>query len=163
MIFEPLPDNIEQLKKLVDLNPNLALRIESVAIGDSDGFIQFYVMPEASMGKLENSPFQSEIKGNNVLKVPIHQLDSLVIESIIPPPQVIKIDVEGAEIQVLKGAKTVLSNYHPLLFIEAHSPSLATGCCEILQNLGYQISVLETGLNPNPKSDPEVCHLIAKP
>ena len=162
IIFEPLPANISQLRRLAEVNPNLPLRLESIAIGEEDGFVEFYVMPEASMGKLENSPFQAEVKGTDLLTVPIRKLDSLVTEETIPAPQVIKIDVEGAEVQVLKGAREMLSKYHPLMLIEAHSPLLANDCTSILRELGYQVSVLETGFEPNPQSDPEVCHLIAK-
>ena len=160
--FEPLPANVSQLRRLAEVNPQLPLRLESIAVGEEDGFVEFYVMPEASMGKLENSSFQAEVKGTDLLTVPIRKLDSLVSEETIPAPQVIKIDVEGAEVQVLKGAREMLCKYHPLLLIEAHSPLLANDCTCILRELGYQVSVLETGFAPNPQSDPEVCHLIAK-
>jgi len=160
--FEPLPENCNQLHKLAGLNPELPLRLEAIAIGEQDGLVKFNVMLEASMGKLESSSFQSDVRGNDVLTIPIRKLDSLVSQGIIPTPQVIKIDVEGAEVQVLKGSIEILTKHHPLLFIEAHSHLLANDCTSILRELGYSVFVLETGFAPNFQSDPEVCHLICK-
>ena len=161
MIFEPLPDNVLQIQELIKLNPELPFQLESIAVGDRNDFIEFQVMSEASMGKISDSPFQADVKGNRVLKLAMRTLDSLVEESKIPHPQVIKIDVEGAEVQVLKGSIDIIRQYHPCLFIEAHSRELSRQCTSILQELGYSITVLETGKAPNYEQDPEVCHLVA--
>ena len=161
VIFEPLPDNVAQIQSLIKLNPELPFHLESIAVGDRNDSIEFQVMPEASMGKVSDSPFQAEVKGNKVLELPMRTLDSLVAESKILQPTAIKIDVEGAEVQVLKGSMNIIRQYHPSLFIEAHSRELSRECTSILQELGYTTKVLETGQAPNPEKDPEVCHLIA--
>jgi FkbM family methyltransferase len=67
-------------------------------------------------------------------------LDSLRLSRI----DLIKIDVEGMEIDALKGAVTCIGNLHPMLFIETiKSDKNALG--EWLRNLGYQI--IEAGMN----------------
>jgi FkbM family methyltransferase len=158
--FEPFPENCEQLRRLVQHNPGLPLQVEPLALGDRDGAVQFNVMPEASMGKIADSPFQSDAKETSVINVPLRRIDSLVAEGMLPP-KVMKIDVEGAEVKVLSGALEVLRRERPRLFIEAHSHELAQGCAAILEGLGYTVTVMETGLAPDPQRDPEVCHLIA--
>ena len=60
-------------------------------------------------------------------------------------PDIIKIDVEGAEMQVRKGARNILKKDSPLLFIEIHSeglPLLHSSIEEVLSfliDLGYEI------------------------
>lgn len=161
--FEPLPENCEQLYKLAEINPHLPLRTEAIAVGDCDETVEFRVMPEASMGKISDSTFQPDVKGTKLLTVPIRKLDSLVFDDVLPAPQIIKIDVEGAEVHVLKGATKVLSIHRPRLFIEAHSQSLASSCTSILNNLNYKVTVLETGVAHDPEKTPDICHLVAQP
>lgn len=54
----------------------------------------------------------------------------------------IKIDVEGAELLVLEGAKSTLSNYSPKIFLATHShivPNVHIDCCNFLASLGYKL------------------------
>ena len=159
--FEPFPENYHHLRRLAEINPTLPLRLESMAVGDKDGPADFRVMPESSMGKISESLFQPDRKGSSTVVVAMHRLDSLVLKGTLPPPQTIKIDVEGAEVSVLDGASAILRDYHPTLFIEAHTSDLKSSCTTRLQQLGYKVTVLETGLAPDLPNDPELCHLMA--
>lgn len=161
--FEPFPDNCAQLQRLAASNPQLPLAFEQVAIGREGGMAAFNAMPDSSMGKLASSSFQAEVPTAGILRVPLKTLDGLISEGKYPAPRVVKIDVEGAEAEVLQGAMNLLRSRRPHLFIEAHSPALSAECAALLQGLDYSVTVLETGLPPNPKNDPEVCHLIARP
>ena len=60
--FEPNPKNIVHLERLVELNPKLALKILPLAVGETNGTAHFSDMPESSMGKLKDSPFQTEVE-----------------------------------------------------------------------------------------------------
>lgn len=55
----------------------------------------------------------------------------------LPPPQFIKMDVEGAEAAVLAGGRTLLLRARPRLLIELHGVDLALQASEILRSLGY--------------------------
>ena len=61
-----------------------------------------------------------------------------------------KIDVEGAEHAVLRGATRLLTEKRPLLFLSTHSPQLHAECCRLLVGLGYT-------LRPEVGDDIELC------
>jgi FkbM family methyltransferase len=73
-----------------------------------------------------------------------------------PSPAVVKIDVEGAEEDVLKGAHEVFRRSHPTLICEVHNERAATGVAAWLANMGYQSEWL-----PDRSEFPR--HLVARP
>jgi FkbM family methyltransferase len=161
--FEPFPDNCAQLQRLFANNPHLPLTFEQTAVGRDDGIVEFNVMPDSSMGKLASSSFQPDVESAAVLKVSVRSLDSLISEGKYPAPQIIKIDVEGAEVDVLQGAKNTLLKNKPLLFIEAHSKLLAAECTTLLEGLDYRVSVFEDEPGREQSASLDVCHLVATP
>lgn len=70
-------------------------------------------------------------------------------------PDLLKIDVEGAELSVLHGARRLLTQRRPHLVIETHGPEIERRCGDLLTELGYapvivnQRRVLREG-RPNP-------------
>jgi FkbM family methyltransferase len=157
--FEPFPENCAQLQRLAEVNPGLPLLIEPVAVGGKDGFSDFKVMSDSSMGKLSCSGFQPLADTKESTRVRIQTLDSLMKEGKYPAPNVVKLDVEGAEVDVLRGATAMLTARRPSLFIEAHSDALAQECTDLLGQLGYNVSVMET---PEERiASAGVCHLAA--
>jgi len=154
-IFEPMPANCAQIKKMISLNPNLPLELVEAAVSDAEGMIDFVLMGESSMGKLANSSFQADNQTAQRIQVRTVALDELLTAGKINAPAMMKIDVEGAELQVLKGARQLLAAGRPALFIEIHSRQLGRECRDFLVALGYEIEVLEPG-------EPEVCHFVAK-
>jgi FkbM family methyltransferase len=159
VVFEPLADNVAALRDLADLNPDLPLQVEATAIGRANGEARFKVMADRSMGKLAESSFQVEAAAAAELIVPVRQLDSLVFAGNLPAPNLIKIDVEGAEFDVLQGARRTLETARPRLFIEAHSSALAASCTGFLAERGYRVTQLQSG----PLGPEQARHLIAVP
>ena len=141
--FEPNPENVTQIEKMIGLNPNHKFQLHQVAVSDSDGNAVFKIMPESSMGKLEGSGFQETATGADEISVRVRTLDSMIAENAIPVPDLIKIDVEGAELGVLGGASELLKNHKPLICLEFHSPELLDSCCEILHAAGYSTELLQ--------------------
>jgi hypothetical protein len=74
----------------------------------------------------------------------------------IPPPNYIKIDIEGGEYLALKAARRLLSEFKPVIFLSTHSPEIHKECCDILTDLGYDL----TPVNKNHTMD-EADELIA--
>lgn len=157
-IFEPMPTNATKIKKLIELNASLPIRLKQLAVSDTCDKATFKLMPEETMGKLATSSFQQQDQELTELTVDCITLDELV-KSGIPEPDFIKIDVEGAEEFVLKGAVELLKRKRPFLMIEIHSPEIGRRCEEILSKYYSNISVLETGLTPH-KGTPEICHYM---
>lgn len=160
-VFEPLPANGARIEQLIGLNPNLPLKLHKIAIGAQVGEADLTVMPDASMGKLISSNFQPHAQSGQNLKVKVETLDNLVKSGAVPPPALIKIDVEGAEAMVLEGAKNLLKQSRPKLFIEVHSRRLADWCYRYVSDYKYQVVTIETGRAPDGQSEPEVCHFRA--
>jgi FkbM family methyltransferase len=140
--FEPNPENAQQIRQVIGLNPKSEIHLHEMALCDIDGDAEFLVMPSSSMGKLAQSTFQESATNESLIAVKTHQLDTLVSTGAIPPPNLIKIDVEGAELTVLKGAKATLNKHRPTVFLEFHSRQLGTACRALLQNHGYQIKAV---------------------
>jgi hypothetical protein len=55
----------------------------------------------------------------------------------------IKIDVEGAEIDVLQSAHGLLTTNRPALLVEVHSASLEDACLTMLQGLQYKVRIIK--------------------
>ena len=161
-VFEPLPENVIQIRKMVALNPTLAIKVHQMALADVTGETSFSVMPETSMGKLGESKFDSGDCPEERIQVILDTLDTMLRDHRIEPAQLVKIDVEGAELLVLRGGVEFIAKYRPTFFSEAHSHELARGCVEFLKPLGYSVTVLKSGKEPDFHSEPSVCHIVAK-
>jgi FkbM family methyltransferase len=146
---------------MIELNPTLPIEIVESAIADYVGVTTFQVLSETSMAKLDESSFQSDVKGDNRIDVHVETLDNLHALGRFERVDVIKLDVEGAEAMALRGAKNLLAQYRPRIFIEVHSRLLARECADLLAGVSYSVEVLETGRAPDFISEPEVCHFVA--
>ena len=65
-------------------------------------------------------------------------LDDLLKAGRLPIPDLIKIDVDRAELSVLTGARVLLETRRPHLIVEVHSWDLEQACAELLKELGYR-------------------------
>ena len=161
-VFEPFPSNCNQISRMTALNPDLRIELVRSAVADTNGNVAFEVMPEASMGKLSESRFDSGgADAAETITVPQLCLDDFIFEQNKPAPDLLKIDVEGAEASVLRGAQRMLKEHNPVLLIEVHSPSIGQECLPLLEDCGYDVTILQTGRRPEPETHPEVCHYVA--
>jgi hypothetical protein len=84
-------------------------------------------------------------------------LDYLVCNQVIAAPDLIKIDVEGAEYLVLEGARLLLNQQKPMLFIALHGAEQKRRCQKALERLNYQIFNLDgSALNTPVLQDGEI-------
>ena len=109
--FEPNPYPLENLKGLVDSN----VTVLPIALGNNDGPLEIKI-PHHRKGWSSNgaSLASKEINDGKIIKIQCRKLDSLNIENI----GLIKIDVEGFEIEVIRGAKDTILKNKPVMIIE---------------------------------------------
>ena len=156
--FEPTPDTAGLLEQHVALN-NWRDRVEVVrgVASDADGVASFYVngtSMAASLGR-ENVEVLSADRpevGAVRLEVPSLTLDRFCGERGIRP-DLLKIDVEGAELRVLRGARKLLETARPSILCEVHPKQMeycGTTVGELetyLGEVGYSSTPLD---EPNP-------------
>ena len=157
--FEPFPENAIIIKSMISLNKNLNIKLVEKAVSDKSETLNFNINSDNTMGKLQNSNFENFNLNSSQLLVETIKLDDF-IESGNPVPSLIKIDVEGAEEFVLKGAINLLEQFKPTLFIEIHSNEIGIKCYEILSKYYENIFVLETGKPPS-FNEKDFCSYIA--
>jgi FkbM family methyltransferase len=158
-VFEPFPENAIIIKSMISLNKNLNIKLVEKAVSDKSETLNFNINSDNTMGKLQNSNFENFSVNSSQLLVETIKLDDF-IESGNPVPSLIKIDVEGAEEFVLKGAINLLEQFKPTLFIEIHSNEIGIKCYEILCKYYENIFVLETGKSPS-FNEQDICSYIA--
>jgi len=135
LAFEPLPDNLTFLEKHLALNSIHNTRMFEVAVSDENGTAMFSEMSERSSGHLDST---------GKMEVRTVKLDTLYKNGEIPPPVVMKIDVEGAEYQVLMGALSILEEHHPVIFLATHGREVHKQSCDLLLRLGYQLTSISS-------------------
>ncbi|MBL7843761.1 MAG: FkbM family methyltransferase [Cyclobacteriaceae bacterium] len=109
--FEPLPDYFEQLKTRFK-----TVSLHNFALSDQEDTTVFYkaVGAEAMSGfQLQHYPVSAQVEE---LHVTTKKLDSVIPENTLI--DFIKIDVEGAELQVLKGAVQTIARCRPVIMFE---------------------------------------------
>jgi FkbM family methyltransferase len=105
--FEPYPPNVEQLKANVRHSKLSNVQIEAIGLSDKKDTIDFSE-PKNEVGLRTGSIKQST--GGSRYQVKIRGGDDLIQNEDIPEPNVLKIDVEGAEGVVVQGLKNTLQN-----------------------------------------------------
>jgi FkbM family methyltransferase len=144
--FEPLPENAELIEKMIALNPAKPLTLHRCALGETDTELDLFVLPETSMAKLESSRFQRDYSPQQKIRVRVRSIDSLVEHRDAPAPALLKIDVEGAEMSVLKGGLNTIRKYRPEIYAEIHSAELLAESIALLQQEGYRVEIVSDGL-----------------
>ena len=148
--FEALPDNLERLRYHVQIN-GLTSRVRVIpgAVTAVSKPVRFLVGPSGAMGKAEGSAGRSYVQQES-LEVSGICLDDFVYRDGNPPPDVIKMDIEGGEVLALKGMSRLLSEARPLILLELHGPEAARVAWETLTAAGYQIRRMQRGYPPVP-------------
>jgi FkbM family methyltransferase len=130
--FEPLERNLVYLRRHLALNNVENCVILETAVSNREGTRPF------SAASWSSSMAHLSTDGEKL--VPSTTLDTCIYgDRGLRPPDIIKIDVEGAEIEVLEGASRVLTEFHPAIFLEIHGTQLHAECSASLLAKGYRI------------------------
>ena len=121
--FEALPANADIARKNIHLNQVNNFEIRNQAVGSHHGTVEVHNYPNGSVGKTE---------GSKTINVPVVTLDGAFVSE---KPTFLKIDVEGYEIEVLKGATEILKT-KPKLEIEIHCACFSDRLSSVKELLG---------------------------
>jgi FkbM family methyltransferase len=143
--FEALPTNVIRLQKNLALNDQ-ETRITEIhaAVVASPGRVQFLQGPSDTTGKVSGAAGR-EIEAANRIEVDGISLDDFIYSQGHPPPQLIKMDIEGGEIQALQGMEHILNKARPTLLLELHGPESAQAAWDTLTEAHYQIHQMTAG------------------
>jgi FkbM family methyltransferase len=149
--FEPNEKEVERLQRNVAANTveqEEKLIINHIGLSDKSARKHLYVShPFTGRSSLSRVAAVSEHKTHSVAdrqKVTLEPLDSVVAEQQLPPPDYLKVDVEGHGLQVLQGARETLLAHEPKVYLELHgegegTPSTDT-VVQFLEEVGYTVS-----------------------
>src|SRR5262249_27912733 len=146
---EPLLLPAQELRQIARAS-GLPLRVEQVALSDQEGETTLRVLTEAlgrSTIEPENLLLDEDPSPRETVTVRMRTLDSYGLD----PVGFMKVDVEGHELAVLRGAKHTLQTYQPRLLVEAedrHRPNTVRDTYAFLRELGYTgYFILDGSLN----------------
>ena len=142
--LEPIPESFEQLEGNVKLN-SIQDRVSchQIAISNFHGSLTLY-KPEISGSSASSARNLHPTEGSIKLEVPVTTLDILLNSLNIQNCELIKVDVEGAELMVIEGGLDSVKSFKPVIFLELlrkwsaqfnYSPN---ELLEILLPLGYR-------------------------
>ena len=128
--FEPLKDNFKIFEQNIKLNKISGKRLKcyNIALGKQRKAIYLHY----SKNMIKNMISSTGIDKKQ--KVYVRTLDSFKTK-----PTILKIDVEGFELDVLKGAVRTLRSWHPKIIIETHSKKLKEQTLDFLSEFGYSL------------------------
>jgi len=136
--FEPYPPNAEKLRTNLSTNDVSAVSVRELALADRDGETSFAVDDRAEAGAGQGSIVT---EGDAAITVPLVRGDALVADG-VPAPDVVKIDVEGAEDLVLDGLSQTLADGAPRhVYCEVHSTDWDDVGTRLADH-GYDVTVL---------------------
>lgn len=140
--FEPEPRNFDHLRRNVELNKLGTVKCHKIALAAANGTGQLFVGGEAGTGT--HSIVAGDAHGRSSIPITLQTGADFAREH-NAPPSVMKIDVEGAELDVLEGFRPLLEKKQIReLLIEVHPESLAAsgagadGVERMLTGLGYK-------------------------
>ncbi len=155
--FEPVPTSAAAVRANASLNNLPNIHLHEIAVADEPGTARLCVPVDPSWAHLDlrgrhpNTAFERS--------VPLVSLDTEIAQGRLPIPDVVKVDVEGAEVAVLRGMRKTLVNHAPVIVCELHESNREI--LSLADELGYEVSNLQ---GTAPVADAGPIHvLIARP
>ncbi|MGZ4787898.1 MAG: FkbM family methyltransferase [Terriglobales bacterium] len=136
--FEPLPSNLRRMRRNIKINGLRNVSILEKAVGDREATATLYV-PESDNSGLASLTYMAGAKS---IEVPVITLDKFVQQKRLARVDLMKIDIEGAEVMAFEGAGELLSRADaPDVIFEAHPGSEAAKWLEARGYTIYEISL----------------------
>jgi len=134
--FEPDPRNLIWLEKHKNLNGFTHLQILPYAVGNIEGQGGFVMDFHPCLSHLSDTTGSGEVQ--------IRKIDNMIDEGMIPPANIMKIDIEGGAYNAVLGSENMIRSSHPLIFL-AIDTSQDLVCMDLLKSWGYQFKPISSG------------------
>ena len=141
--FEPIENNVSFCEKHLKLNNFKNVTLFQKAVSNEEGILKF-ARGNSVGGKLSET---------GDMTVPVIKLSNFLKEDKIFFPDVIKMDIEGAEYKVLDDLKSCLasSDKKPIIFLSTHGKEVQDQCLNLMDSLNYGITPLDAKNTQNTK------------
>jgi len=146
--FEPRPLNRETLERHLRINGLTNVTVLETGVASEAGIRRFAVDTGSGTGHLSEE---------GALEIRTVALDEEIGAGRLPAPDLIKVDVEGAEAEVLSGARATLRRHGPVLLVSTHGPEPYEAVIGILTEAGYRQERL------TPETSSGHTELLARP
>ncbi len=159
--FEPEPENCYWIRKSVEANGYENIALFEVALSATDGTASLYLGSKSGWHTL--LPGQPN-RSNGTITVMTRKLDSVLREANQARVDMIKIDVEGAELEVLKGARQALSNNSDIVLLMDLHRYLGVDPAEvlkILEELDLNVYKVQAPFNIPASANRELSEILA--
>lgn len=150
--FEPSPDTIRVLRQHVRLNADGApIEVIPAVVSDRRGSMTFFTYGESMAASISRA--NVEVLNEQRLTAPATEVtvEAVTIDDFAAEhgvvPDVIKIDIEGAELRALRGAERTLREHSPVIFCEIH-PNQMRNCGDSVEELRAYVESLGYSLTP---------------
>jgi FkbM family methyltransferase len=137
--FEPDPEIAERLRQTIERNHASNMKVVEAAVWSSEGAVSFeraFGSPDRGLGHVTGGGV-----GGEQISVRAITLDEYARTA--TAPDVIKCDVEGAEVEVFRGARQLLGTRRPVVICEVHSAENLEQLRSLFQETGYHMQLLE--------------------
>ena len=142
LAFEPVVRNLFYLYQHTVLNKAENVMIVPAACSNHLAVANFALGDNCALGHFESKDNSGEYQSKDNVIVPTVTVDE-VVRCTNVLPDVLKIDVEGAELQVLEGARDTLIKKKPFIFLSVHSGKLRAVCQDYLTEMNYIFETLD--------------------
>lgn len=134
--FEPVPANFEVCLRNYGNLPGSA--VFPWAVGARSGVATFDCLDDPRGGRITGSVADPRLQLTGRIEVQTVSIADLVTVKELPPPEFLKIDVEGAEMEVLNGMGEAEQGIKRI-FVETHSDELTNACQQWMREHGFRI------------------------
>jgi FkbM family methyltransferase len=135
LAVEPAPRSLGYLRQHIDMNGLANVDVVDVAISDRTGQARFTTDPGSLAAHLSDDGAE---------QVATTTLDDLVASWGAGPPGCVKLNIEGAELEALRGAERTLAEARPVLLVATHGDELHEQCLDVLRDHDYRAELVGT-------------------
>ena len=142
--FEPEPSNCKWIRKSIQINQLNNINLLEIALSNEDEERELYLGKKSGWHTLVEGAMD---RNEGKINVNTQKLDSLFDSLNLSCVDAMKIDVEGAEFEVILGGENIIKKFRPVIFMDLH-PELGVDVSKIYEFFKHRNFVLSPMNNP---------------